>query len=71
MKDIIEKSKTKSTNIPRKIKIYKVGVYNKRKIANTFNDFFTNIGQKLSSQIPKSSEIFERRTRRPETVSGD
>ena len=71
MKDIIEKSKTKSTNIPRKIKIYKVGVYNKPKIANTFNDFFTNIGQKPSSQIPKSSEIFERCSRRPETVSGD
>ena len=34
-------------------------VYNKPKIADGFNDFFTNISQKLASQIPKSSKIFE------------
>ena len=33
--------------------------YNKPKIADAFNDFFTNIGQKLASQIPKSSKTFE------------
>ena len=27
--------------------------------ADAFNDFFTNIGQKLTSQIPKSSKTFE------------
>ena len=59
MKDIIEKSKIKSTNLPRKLTINKVDVYNKPEIADAFNDFFTNIGQKLASQIPKSSKIFE------------
>ena len=59
MKDIIEKSKIKSTNLPRKLTINKVDVYNKREIADAFNDFFTNIGQKLASQIPKSSKTFE------------
>ena len=54
MKDIIRKSKVKSTNLPRKLTINKVDVYNKREIADAFNDFFTNIGQKLASQIPKS-----------------
>ena len=34
-------------------------VYNKPEIADAFNDFFTNIGQKLASQIPKSSKTFE------------
>ena len=34
-------------------------VYNKPKIAHAFNDFFTNVGQKLASQIPKSSKAFE------------
>ena len=34
-------------------------VYNKLKIADAFNNFFTNIGQKLASQIPKSSKTFE------------
>ena len=59
MKDIIGKSKTRSTNLPRKLTINKVDVYNKPEIADAFNDFFTNIGQKLASQIPKSSKIFE------------
>ena len=34
-------------------------VYNKPKIANAFNDFYTNIGQKLTSQVQKSSKTFE------------
>ena len=59
MKDIIGKSKIKSTNLPRKLTINKVDVYNKPKIVDAFNDFFTNIGQNLASQIPKSSKTFE------------
>ena len=59
MKDIIGKSKIKSTNLPCKLTINKVNVYNKPEIADAFNDFFTNIGQKLASQIPKSSKKFE------------
>ena len=47
------------TNLPRKLTINKVDVYNKPEIADTFNNFFTNIGQKLASQIPKSSKTFE------------
>ena len=53
------KSKIKSTNIPRKLTINKVDVYNKPEIADAFNGFFTNIGQELDSQIPKSSKTFE------------
>ena len=45
MKDIIEKSKIKSTNLPRKLTINKVNVYNKPKMAYVFKDFFANIGQ--------------------------
>ena len=59
MKDIIGKSKIKSTNLPRKLKIIKGDVYNKPEIADAFNEFFANIGQKLASQIPKSSKTFE------------
>ena len=59
MNDIIEKSKIKSTNLPRKLAINKVNVYNKTEIADAFNDFFINIGQKLASQIPKSSKTFK------------
>ena len=60
MEDIIGKSKIKSANLPRKLTINKVDAYNKSEIAHTFNDFFTNIGQKLPSEIPKSSKTFER-----------
>ena len=59
MKDIIGKSKIKKTNLPRKLTINKVDVYNKPEIADAFNDFFTNIGQKLASQLPKLSKTFE------------
>ena len=46
-------------NLPRKLTIEKVDVYNKPETADTFNDFFTNIGQKLASEIPKSSKTFQ------------
>ena len=59
MKDVIRKSKIKSANFPRKLTTNIVDVYNKPGIADDFNDFSTNIGQKLASQIPKSSKTFE------------
>ena len=59
MKDIIGKSKIKPTNLPSKLTINKVDVCNKPEIADAFNDFFTNIGQRLASQISKSSKTFE------------
>ena len=59
MEDIIGKSKIKSTNLLRKLTINKVVVYNKSEIADTFNDFFKNIDQKLVSETPKLSKTFE------------
>ena len=59
MEDIIGKSKIKSTNLLSKLTINKVVVYNKSEIADTFNDFFKNIDQKLVSETPKSSKTFE------------
>ena len=58
LKDITGKPKIKSTNLPRKRTINKVDVYNKPEMADAFNDFFTNIGQKLAGQIPKSFKTF-------------
>ena len=57
MKDIIGKSKIKSSNLPQKLTINKVDVYDKPKISDVFNGFFTNIGQELASQMPKSFKI--------------
>ena len=58
MKDIIEKSKIKSTNLPRKLTINNLYAFKKTKTADAFNDFFTIIGQKLVSQTPKTSKTF-------------
>ena len=55
MKGITGKSKIKSTNLP----INKAHFYVTLELADAFNDFFTNIGQKLASQIPKLSKTFE------------
>ena len=42
-----------------KLTLHKVNVYNKLEITDALNDFFTNFGQKLASQIPNSSKSFE------------
>ena len=53
---IIGKSKINSTNLPTKLTI---NVWNKSERAYAFNDFFTNICQKLLIQIPKPSKTSE------------
>ena len=53
MKHITGKSKIKSTNLPRRLTINKVDAYDKPEIADAFNNFFTNVGQKLANKIPK------------------
>ena len=47
------------TNLPLKLTVNKVDVYNNPEIADASNYFFTNIGQKLASKIPKSCKTFE------------
>ena len=59
MKDIIEKSKIKSPNVLRKLIISKMDVYSKPEIADAFNDFFTNVAQKLASQMSESCKTLE------------
>ena len=59
MKDLIGKSKIKSTYLPHKLTVNKVDVYNKLEITYAFNDFFTSIDQKLASPIPKSSKTYK------------
>ena len=44
MKDIIGNSEIKLTNLPRKLTLNKVNLYNKPKKPDTANYFFTNIG---------------------------
>ena len=70
MKDIIGESKMKSTNLPCKLTINKVVVYNQPEIDDAFNDFFINIAQKLASQIPKLPKTFETYINKVDVIMG-
>ena len=59
VRDIIEKSKIRSTDLPPIVTTNKVYVYNTSKTANAFDNSFTKIGQKLASQIQKLFKTFE------------
>ena len=59
MKELIGKIKLKSSNLPRRITVNDVDIFDERKIANEFNGFFTNIESKLASKIPNASTTFE------------
>ena len=68
MKALIGKIKLKSSNLPRRITVNEVDVFDKRKIANEFNAFFTNIGGKLANKIPNASTTFESYINKPDSI---
>ena len=60
MKEIIGKSKLIHSTLPRKVIINKNVIFEKKYIANAFNNFFINIGPKLADDIPMATTSFER-----------
>ena len=68
MKELIGKIKFKSSNLPRRITVNEVNIFDKCKIANEFNSFFTNIGRKLASKIPNASTTFESYISKPDSI---
>ena len=68
MKELIGQIKFKSSNLPRRITVNEVDIFDKRKIANEFNAFFTNIGIKLASKIPNASTTFESYINKPDSI---
>ena len=59
MKELIGKMTLKSSNLPRKITVNKVDLFDQTKIAHEFNSFFTNIEKNLASKIRNASTLFE------------
>ena len=59
MKELIGKVTLKSLNVPRKITVNKVDLFDQAKIALEFNSFFINIGKNLASKVPNASTPFE------------
>ena len=45
-------------------------VYNKLEIGDAFNNFFTNIGQKLATKTPKSPKTFESCINKVNVITG-
>ena len=68
MKELIGNIKLKSSNLPRRITVNEVDIFDERKIANEFNAFFTNIGSKLTSAIPFASTTFESYISKPDSI---
>ena len=59
MKEITGKIKDKSNNLPKMIKTDKGVIYDDKEIAEEFNEFFTNVGQRLAANIPDVATTFE------------
>ena len=59
MTEVIGKSKLIPSTLPRKIVINRNVIFEEKHIANTFNNFFINIGSKLADDIPTATRSFE------------
>ena len=68
LRELVGKIKLKSSKLPRRITVNKVGIFDDRKIANEFNAFFKNIGSKLVSKIPNASTTFETYINKPDSI---
>ena len=68
MKELVRKIKLTSSNLPRRITVNKVDIFDELKIANEFNAFFLNIGSKLASKIPHASTAFETHINKPDSI---
>ena len=59
MKEILGKCTAKSSTFPTKITVSKTYIFDAKKIADEFNNFFTNIGSDLANKIPNASKPFD------------
>ena len=59
MKEIIGKSKLKSTDFPRRLNVDNLDIYEDNDIANSFNNFFIGIGPNLANKIENARKPFE------------
>ena len=59
MTEVIGKSKLIPSTFPRNIVINRNIIFEEKHSANTFNNFFINIGSKLADDIPTPTSSFE------------
>ena len=59
MKEAIGKIKQVNNNLPRRLIINNKEIYAKKTIAESFNNYFINVGPNLASKIPPCTEQFD------------
>ena len=59
MKEIIGKTRTKTSNLPRRIIIREKEIFDKKTIAKQFNHYFINIGPNLASNLQSYKGIYD------------
>ena len=58
IKEVIGKTKIRSSKLPRRLVLNGIETYDKTAIANGFKDYFSSIGEKLAKNI-SSDNTFE------------
>ena len=59
MKEVIGKDKLVNKSLAKYLIFNNRNIFDKKAIANSFNEYFVNVGLKLASEIPKSQTSYE------------
>ena len=58
-KEVIGKGKLVSNSLPKHLILNNRSIFDQKTIANSFNEYFVNVGPKLACEIPQSQRPFE------------
>ena len=59
IKEVIGKGKLVNNSLPKHLILYNRNIFDQKTIANSFNEYFVNVGPKLACEIPRSQRSFE------------
>ena len=58
MKEVIDKVKLVNNSLPKHLILKNKNIFDQKTIANSFNEYFVNVGSKLAREIPGSDSSF-------------
>ena len=59
MKEVIDKVKLVNNSLPKHLILNNKNIFDHKTIANSFNEYFANVGSKLAREIPQLQRSFE------------
>ena len=59
MKKVIDKVKLVNNSLSKHLILNNKNIFDQKTIANSFNEYFVNVGSKLAREIPGSDSSFE------------